>query len=126
MKDTTTQAKLMLYDVQARLEIGPVVTFAASGLTKVFLSSDAKTALVDGSAYSPSFVVDVSSHHEAKMRALAAYHSQFIAGRPETPPTFLDEVRDQARYWGWTIGAQFGEPFLCREEVGLRSLRDLL
>jgi bacillithiol biosynthesis deacetylase BshB1 len=73
----------------------------------------------------PSFVTDISQHIETKMQALACYRSQFIEGRPTTPPTFLDELRDRARYWGWSIGASYGEPFLSREEVGLRSLRDL-
>jgi len=73
----------------------------------------------------PSFVLDITPYHEAKMRALACYHSQFIEGRPTTPPTLLDDLRDRARYWGWTIGAIYGEPFVCREEIGLRSLRDL-
>lgn len=70
----------------------------------------------------PSLVLDVTPYHESKMQALACYHSQFIAGRPTTPPTILDDVRDRDRYWGWTIGAGFGEPFLCREQVGLRNL----
>lgn len=74
----------------------------------------------------PSFVVDVSKHIDAKMHALACYHSQFIAGRPQTPPTILDNVRDNARHWGWAINAAYGEPFVVRESVGLRSLRDLL
>jgi bacillithiol biosynthesis deacetylase BshB1 len=74
----------------------------------------------------PSFVLDVTPFHETKMRAVACYPSQFIAGRPTAPPTFLDDLHDRARYWGWAIGAGFGEPFLTREEVGLRSLRDLL
>ena len=73
----------------------------------------------------PSFVIDITPHIETKMRCLACYHSQFIAGRPATPPTLLDDLRDRARYWGWTIGCGYGEPFACREEVGLRSLRDL-
>jgi bacillithiol biosynthesis deacetylase BshB1 len=73
----------------------------------------------------PSFVLDITPHIDDKMRALACYHSQFIAGRPTAPPTFLDELRDRARYWGWTVGCGYGEPFVCREEVGLRSLRDL-
>jgi bacillithiol biosynthesis deacetylase BshB1 len=74
----------------------------------------------------PSFVLDVSAHLETKMKALACYRSQFIEGRPTAPPTFLDELRDRARYWGWSIGVRYGEPFVCREEVGLRGLRDLL
>ncbi|HEV3118445.1 MAG TPA: bacillithiol biosynthesis deacetylase BshB1 [Gemmataceae bacterium] len=73
----------------------------------------------------PSFVVDITAHLETKMKCLACYHSQFVAGRSTTPPTILDDLRDRARYWGWTIGCGYGEPFVCREEVGLRSLRDL-
>ena len=73
----------------------------------------------------PSLVVDVSPHHEAKMKALTCYQSQFIAGRPTEFPTFLDDVRGRDRYWGWTIGTAYAEPFLCREQVGLHSLRDL-
>ena len=74
----------------------------------------------------PSFVLDVTAFHEAKMRAVACYHSQFIEGRPTAPPTLLDDLRDRARYWGWAVGAGYGEPFLTREAVGLRGLRDLL
>ena len=73
-----------------------------------------------------SFILDVTAHHETKMKALACYRSQFIEGRPTAPPTFLDDLRDRARYWGWTIGAGYGEPFVTREEVGLRGLRDLI
>jgi bacillithiol biosynthesis deacetylase BshB1 len=74
----------------------------------------------------PSFVLDISSTIETKMRALACYRSQFIEGRSTTPPTVLDDVRDRARYWGWAIGTGHGEPFVCREEVGLRGLGDLV
>ena len=74
----------------------------------------------------PSFVLDVTPYHERKTQALACYHSQFIAGRPTTPPTIFDDVTARARYYGWTIGAQFGEPFISREEVGLRDLRHLV
>jgi bacillithiol biosynthesis deacetylase BshB1 len=73
----------------------------------------------------PSFVLDITPHLETKMRAIACYHSQFVEGRPATPPTLLDDLRDRARYWGWAIGTGYGEPFICREEVGLRGLRDL-
>ncbi|HEV3203988.1 MAG TPA: bacillithiol biosynthesis deacetylase BshB1 [Gemmataceae bacterium] len=73
----------------------------------------------------PSFITDITAHMESKMKALACFHSQFIEGRPTTSPTFLDELRDRARYWGWAIGSGYGEPFVCREQIGLRNLRDL-
>jgi bacillithiol biosynthesis deacetylase BshB1 len=74
----------------------------------------------------PSFVLDITAHMEKKMQAVACYRSQFIDGRPTTPPTIMDDLRDRARYWGWAVGAGYGEPFVCREEVGLRNLRDLV
>lgn len=74
----------------------------------------------------PSFVLDITPHIETKMRAVSCFRSQFITGRPTTPPTFLDDLRDRARYWGWSIGVGYGEPFLCREEVGLRGLEELV
>jgi bacillithiol biosynthesis deacetylase BshB1 len=73
----------------------------------------------------PSFVLDVSAQHDQKMKAVACYHSQFIEGRPASP-SFLDEIRERDRYWGWTIGTRFGEPLLSRELVGLRGLQDLV
>ena len=70
----------------------------------------------------PSFILDVSAVHEKKMQALACYHSQFVAGRPTEPPTFFDDVRARDRYWGWLVGTLYGEPFLCREPIGLGNL----
>jgi bacillithiol biosynthesis deacetylase BshB1 len=74
----------------------------------------------------PSLVTDISPFLEDKMRAVRCYHSQFIQGRPTAFPTLLDDVRDRARYWGWAIGSSYGEPFVCREDIGLKSLRDLV
>lgn len=74
----------------------------------------------------PALVLDISPYWEAKKSAIECYQSQFIAGRPAESPTFIDRLRDQAAYWGWSIGTAFGEPFASREPVGLRSLRDLL
>src|SRR5207302_1654077 len=74
----------------------------------------------------PSFVLDVTPYHERKLEALRCYHSQFIAGRSSMPPTFFDDLTARARYFGWLIGAMYGEPFLSRGEVGVRDLRQLL
>ncbi|MGC4001615.1 MAG: hypothetical protein QM811_00015 [Pirellulales bacterium] len=67
----------------------------------------------------PAFVLDITPHWETKRRAMAAFESQFITGRPTESPTFLDRQRDQAAYWGWSIGTHYGEPFYLRETLGV-------
>ncbi len=74
----------------------------------------------------PAFVVDISAYWDRKRAALECYQSQFVLGRPEEPPTFIDRLRDQAATWGWSIGARYGEPFASREPIGLASLRGLV
>lgn len=72
-----------------------------------------------------SFVLDVTPHIDRKMEAVRCYASQFLTGKPQTFPTPLDDVRDRARYWGWTIATGYAEAFACREEVGIKSLAAL-
>jgi bacillithiol biosynthesis deacetylase BshB1 len=74
----------------------------------------------------PAFVVDISDCLEQKIEALRAYSSQFVEGRAPVFPTPLDDIRDRARYWGWTIGTAYGEPFGSREEIGLKGLEELV
>lgn len=74
----------------------------------------------------PSFVVDISSAIDQKMKAIQCYKSQMIQGRSTQPPTLLDDIRDRARYWGWTIGTVCAEPFACREEIGVTGLNQLM
>ena len=76
-------------------------------------------------AAQPAFILDISDHWERKLEAIRCYHSQFIAGRSPTPPTFIDQLRDEAAYWGKTIGTRYGEPFHCREPIGMTSLHCL-
>lgn len=71
-----------------------------------------------------SFVVDISPHIEGKLKAIECYHSQ-LEGRTTDHPTLLDDIRDRARYWGWTIGTAYAEPFASREQIGIASLRAL-
>lgn len=74
----------------------------------------------------PAFVIDISDQIDTKMRAIACYESQFVTGRAPSFPTPLDDIRDRSRYWGWSIGAAYGEPFASREEIGLDGLAPLL
>lgn len=74
----------------------------------------------------PSVVVDVSDAIDAKLEAVACYESQLVTGREQTFPTVIDDVRDRARYWGWSIHAAYGEPLLSREQIPVRNVGTLL
>ncbi|NLS91820.1 MAG: bacillithiol biosynthesis deacetylase BshB1 [Planctomycetaceae bacterium] len=74
----------------------------------------------------PAFVVDISDYWNRKLEALRCYQSQFVTGRSQDPPTFLDRQRDQAAMWGYAIGAAFGEPFASREPIGLSGLKEMI
>jgi bacillithiol biosynthesis deacetylase BshB1 len=73
----------------------------------------------------PAIVVDISAVWDQKRAAIECYQSQFVTGRDGVAPTLIDQWRDQAAYWGWSIGAAYGEPLASREPLGFKSLRDL-
>jgi len=67
----------------------------------------------------PAFVLDISQQWPKKLSAIAAFESQFLKGRSQSQPSFLDRVRDEAAYWGKMIGTEYGEPFACREPIAV-------
>jgi LmbE family N-acetylglucosaminyl deacetylase len=74
----------------------------------------------------PAFVLDISEEWEQKLAAIRCYESQFITGRSTNPPVFIDALRDEAAYWGKAIGTHYGEPFACREPIGMQTMAGLL
>jgi len=74
----------------------------------------------------PAFILDISEYWEAKLASIAAYESQFITGREHLDPPFLDRLRDEAAYWGKTIGVKYGEPYTSREPLGLTNFGSLV
>ena len=74
----------------------------------------------------PAFVFDISDAIDSKMEAIRCYESQLVTGRSPEFPTAIDDIRDRARYWGWSIGAKYGEPFASRETVRVTSFREAL
>ncbi|WP_417851173.1 bacillithiol biosynthesis deacetylase BshB1 [Thalassoglobus sp.] len=70
----------------------------------------------------PAFVVDISDAIDQKMEAVQCFASQLIEGRSQEHPTLLDDIRDRARYWGWTIHSSYGEAFASREELRISDL----
>lgn len=76
-------------------------------------------------AIQPDFVLDITPYWEQKLASIACYHSQFIAGREDDRPTLMTRLRDHAAYWGAQIGVEYGEPYACREPIGLTGLQQL-
>ena len=69
----------------------------------------------------PSFVVNVSDQWKTKMRAVAAYKSQFHKPRTKEPRTFVSEkgflgmIEARGRHFGALIGAGYGEAFVTKQ-----------
>lgn len=79
------------------------------------------------SPFTPTFVVDVTSTWQRKMRAILAYQSQFGPVAPAgstalTDPRFLEVVEAKGSYFGAMIGAERGEPFLSTGPLAMTSL----
>jgi bacillithiol biosynthesis deacetylase BshB1 len=70
-----------------------------------------------------SFIVDISDVYKIKIRSIKAYKSQFYNPKTKQPDTyissklFLKDVESRARFYGFKIGAEFGEPFYCEEPI---------
>ncbi|MEE2642077.1 MAG: bacillithiol biosynthesis deacetylase BshB1 [Planctomycetota bacterium] len=73
----------------------------------------------------PAFVLDISEFWERKLESIAAYQSQFVTGRSDSP-SFLEKLRTEAAYWGQTIGVRYGEPYAAREPLGLSGFTELV
>lgn len=76
----------------------------------------------------PSFVVDVTKTWKVKMRAVAAYKSQFFDPASKEPktfisdPKFLDMIEARGRHFGALIGAAFGEAYVSKQPPKIDDL----
>jgi bacillithiol biosynthesis deacetylase BshB1 len=72
--------------------------------------------------FQPTFCIDISAQIKVKMRAIDAYHSQFVQNGSYVP----DMVRTMAGYFGGRIGTQYAEPFFTHEALGFSGLDQLV
>lgn len=107
---------------------GRLVTEAAfyAGLKKIETDLPAhrpQTAVyyLQNYLYPPSFVVDGTAAWKTKMRAIAAFKSQFFDPKSKEPqtfisdPKFLEMIEARGRHFGALIGAAYGEAFVTRQ-----------
>ncbi|MGA9293493.1 MAG: bacillithiol biosynthesis deacetylase BshB1 [Ignavibacteriaceae bacterium] len=73
--------------------------------------------------FDPTFIVDVSSCFEIKMKAVNSYSSQFFNPKSPEPETFISKpgfiqyIESRAQFYGFQIGKKYGEPFYCEEKI---------
>jgi bacillithiol biosynthesis deacetylase BshB1 len=83
----------------------------------------------EGSDAMPRFVVDITETFETKMRAIAAFASQFLPGPDEVPGLPFDRYRESAelaaRRNGQRIHVRYGEAFVTREPLAVSDLLSL-
>lgn len=79
----------------------------------------------------PTFIVDISEEFAKKMEAIKAYKSQFYDPGSKEPQTyisdksFLKSIETRARYFGYQIGVDFGEPFLVKSVLKIDNLLNI-
>lgn len=79
----------------------------------------------------PDFVVDISGYIDLKMKAVAAYESQFYnsdSQEPETPissQNFMDSVRYRAADLGRLSNTDFAEGFTSERLISVNDIFDL-
>ena len=78
--------------------------------------------------FTPSFIVDITDVYDVRLRSILAYKSQLYDPGSKDPQTllsqrsFLDLIETRAKYYGYRIGARYGEPFNSADPVGIDDL----
>lgn len=76
--------------------------------------------------FHPSFVVDISNVAERKWQAVHCYQSQFQRSE-HTVATLINSdqalqaLESRDRYYGAMLGTTYGEPYLCRNTLGMKD-----
>jgi len=78
--------------------------------------------------FQPTFIVDISDYFSIRLKAILAHKSQFPDPKSKEPKTllsdvsFLDFVETRAKFYGYSIGAKYGEPFYSVEPIGVDNI----
>jgi len=76
----------------------------------------------------PSFIVDISDEFKTKMESIKAYKSQFFNKESEeketyiSRPQFIESISTRAKYFGFQIGVEFGEPFFVKSAIKIDNI----
>ena len=112
-----------------------------SGLSKVETESDgvkqnswrpqALYHYIQSQFIEPDLVVDISDAWDKKLEAIRAFKTQFYDATSKEPetyisnPGFLKMIEARATEMGHAIGVKYGEGFVARKWIGVKSLFDV-
>ncbi len=112
-----------------------------SGLTKIETASEGRKQeawrpkalyhFIQSQFIEPDFVIDISEVWDKKMEAIRAFKTQFYdpaSQEPETyisNPGFLKLLEGRAIEMGHAIGVRYGEGFVSRRWIGVKSLYNI-
>ncbi len=75
--------------------------------------------------FEPNLIVDISDTFRDKMKAVSCYSTQFYNPGSKEPKTyisdkkFIEYIETRARFYGFHIGAEYGEPFYTEEKLNI-------
>ena len=82
--------------------------------------------------YEPDIIIDISHVWEQRMESIKAYRTQFLPDASSDPqtyissPDFMESLTARARTLGKRIGVKYGEGFLSKKSIGIKSLDALV
>jgi bacillithiol biosynthesis deacetylase BshB1 len=113
-----------------------------SGLRKIVTNDDGKMQeawkpkyvfhYIQDRYLQPSFVVDISEHHDKKLESILCYATQFHNPNLNEPntyissPQFLETVKARSMMFGKRIGVQYAEGFISEKILGIASFDALI
>jgi bacillithiol biosynthesis deacetylase BshB1 len=82
--------------------------------------------------FKPTFIVDISDEFETKLNSIKAFKSQFFDENNMDRETFIskksfiEHVKMRAKYFGFKIGVEYGEPYFCSQPIVLRDIKSFI
>ncbi len=80
--------------------------------------------------FTPSFIVDISDEMETKIKTIKCYESQFSQSKEKkkntyiNQPEFFDSIINRAKFYGYEIKREFGEPYFYRGVLKINNIMD--
>jgi len=81
--------------------------------------------------FAPSFIVDISGEMDTKIKTIKSYESQFNQSKEKknityiNQPDFFDSIVNRAKFYGYEIKTDFGEPYFHKGILRIDNIMDV-